>query len=150
MKHKHYDMIVAKANNMDLVTLSKHQATGFWATQNDQGTTDFGDYIEYYLCPPEYTDVCLHWLNGGAVQWAFVGEEGWISYSNTRKVVWASTSVFMGDDIEFRIKPKKVKRFIVVDNGKISTYLYKHIADIKNSYGLRCDSLQIIEIEVEV
>lgn len=66
--HKHLEMIVAKAANMDLVLFIKlgdqWQATGC----HDNQVINIASHYEYFLCLPQHKEECLHWLNGGKIQ----------------------------------------------------------------------------------
>ena len=152
--HKHVEMIKAKADNMDLVVLSQNQKDLTWYQQNDQGTTDFGEFVKYFLCLPQHKEACLHWLNGGEVE--FEDDGKWHSCSDWSKV-WSLTSGFTSSINILRIKPKTEKRWIAtfpwcgVDNYVIP----EHHANedelgefIHKTYGSR--PYQAIEIEVDV
>ncbi len=79
MKNKHYDMIVAKAENMDLVVFVKSEETESggllvgsvthteWSETGERGDQMpcFHSDLDYFLCLPQHKEVCLHWLNGG-------------------------------------------------------------------------------------
>jgi hypothetical protein len=157
MKHKHYDLIVAKAADMNLVVLSQNQKDGSWLVQNDQGTTDFGECINYFLCLPQHKEACLHWLNGGESEHG--GEFGqWNSCEGWNKKWFSTTCGFMRSSHQTRIKPKKEKRWIATfpwagnvfyvtpesfaSEGLLNDYVDMH-------YGKR-DLMLIHEIEVEV
>lgn len=63
MKHKHYDKIVAKAANMDLVVFCRdayHVKEGWFETYNLPIQEEF----DYFLCLPQHKESCLAWLNG--------------------------------------------------------------------------------------
>jgi hypothetical protein len=145
-KHKHYDLIVAKAANMDLVIFSKNESG--WRVSELADIICWPDY-KYFLCLPQHKESCLHWLNGGALQdffegsWTSVGDfegEGWVEADN----------MFMNEEYQLRIKPKKEKRWIVIHNGKLVNELFKFDTDIRMSYLSEYETLQRFEIEVEV
>lgn len=160
MKHKHYDMIVAKAANMDLVVFCKN-AVDEWIYQEYAETdvkfseTGFG----YFLCLPQHKEACLHWLNGGGVQQKPVDDEGcgWVTCADVNKVTWMSWTSFMKDELEFRIKPKKEKRWIGVYGNHVTDGMYP-TKDLCERCVNRSDKFkhtapegwQFIEIEVEV
>ena len=139
MKHKHYDMIVAKAANTELVKFVKH--LGEWiATQTDE----WNIASDYFLCLPKHKEACLHWLNGGDVISANTdARDGSINPYGGK---WSSDCYFMNEFHNLRIKPKKEKRWIVYRNGNVyGEYLsVDSINDDFKSTG------QVIEIEVEV
>lgn len=75
----HHDIIVAKARNMNLVLLA-------FGGENDTGIPEEGDeWFEYgntdgyfptlydsslyFLCLEKHKEMCLYWLDGGALQW---------------------------------------------------------------------------------
>lgn len=66
MKHKYAEMIKAKADNTELVWLG----SGFRVDWVEVGKDfpDFTEATEYFLCLPKHKDACLHWLNGGEVE----------------------------------------------------------------------------------
>lgn len=153
MKHKHYDMICAKAANMDLVKFYKTEE-GMWNfTDLYQKTTQFREDKEYFLCLPKSKETCLHWLNGADVEYK-TQLTPWTSYSPERQ--WSNGSVFMQDDYDFRIKPRKEKRWIGVNIDKNQTTgLFSSAIECEdnlNSIGEIYDNhpWQFIEIEVEV
>jgi hypothetical protein len=66
MKHKHYDKIVAKAANMNLVVFCRdayHVEEGWFETHN----LPIQDEFDYYLCLPQHKEACLAWLNGANI-----------------------------------------------------------------------------------
>ena len=65
-KHKHYEMIVAKAADTELVVFFKCD-TG-WYFDDTSETIKFHSDTDYFLCLPQHKEYCLHWLNGGEVQ----------------------------------------------------------------------------------
>lgn len=143
MKHKHYDMIVAKAANMDLVVFIG--LAGSWVQDEMQNSTScaFSEGADYFLCLPQHKEACLHWLNGGDVIVKDFPDEKY----NERTLLaegfsgWHEATVFMDLPTEIRIKPKKEKRMIVVNGDHVE------FASTERIYP---ESAQIIEIEVEV
>lgn len=113
MKHKHYDMIVAKAANMELVQFVKFGDE--WIVQgcHENAGIAFEENYQYFLCLPQHKESCLHWLNGGEVE--MQSDDIWMPiglYSNRPK--WDRSSVLMQDYTELRIKPRKEKRWIAI------------------------------------
>ncbi|CAM0039504.1 hypothetical protein VPHK435_0005 [Vibrio phage K435] len=157
MKHVHYDKIVAKAANMELVVFCKgvndgcewHEVKRFpnWQTN-----------ASYFLCPLQNKEACLHWLSGGAIE---VKEGGhWETcgpYAGSDQY-WSVRGFLMNDEYEYRIKPKKEKRWIATfpwsgndfyvtpesfaSEGLLNDYVDMH-------YGRR-ELMVTHEIEVEV
>lgn len=73
MKHKHYDKIVAKSANMNLVVFCRdtyHAEEGWFETPN----LPIQDEFDYYLCLPQHREACLTWLNGANINFTF---DGW-------------------------------------------------------------------------
>ena len=108
-KHRHYEMIVAKAADTELVVFFKCD-TG-WYFDDTSETIKFHSDTDYFLCLPQHTDTCLHWLNGGEVQDFF--EDEWCDCGGESG--WSIEHMFMDDEADFRIKPKRVKRVIGVN-----------------------------------
>ena len=162
MKHVHYDKIVAKAANMDLVVFSYCNLDMKWSEDKpSQPGVEFIDSnnTNYFLCLPQHKEACLHWLNGGEVQVDRASGE-WVvidSYKVSALKEWTSTQGFMEESLLFRIKPKKEKRLIGVNvkTGKTtSAYEYDSgdsyaEAEVRLIKGNMSD-WQFIEIEVEV
>lgn len=147
MKHKHYEMIVAKAANMDLIQLYK--AGGVWQETSEQFNMNNGwaffEDSDYFLCMPKHKEACLWWLNGGEVEFEYDGK--WHSCSDWSNV-WCEASGFTCDSNNLRIKPKKEKRWIVW-NEDWDAYHCVFFTNPAGSYSanFKCS---IHEIEVEV
>ena len=141
MKHKHHAMIVAKAENMELVVFAENINTGeWWECSLD---FPFNSQQRFFLCLPQHKEACLHWLNGGDVQ---IMSMKWEKVLSINLYPWEGEHDFMDDSSEFRIKPKKEKRWIVYRNGAVyGEYLSPE--DINNDFK---STGQVIEIEVEV
>lgn len=158
MKHKHYEMIVAKAANMDLTTLIKFGDEWMASAPHTVGETiSFDSRYEYFLCLPQHKEVCLHWLNGGEAQYRIAIDVWTNASNNVSNAAWSSDNLLMDDQVEFRIKPKKEKRWIGVNSKtmKATHDTYKsgvECEDALNGVGEICDGhpWQFIEIEVEV
>ena len=154
MKHKHYDMIVALAENMDLVVFIK--TCGKWKVNNNSHFPPFfcEDEYEYFLCLPQHKEACLHWLNGGEVEFEY--DSKWHSCSYWSRE-WHETSGFTCEDNKLRIKPKKEKRWIGVYNHNVTSQHFDSIETAKSFIRRRdefknCapEAWNFIEIEVEV
>lgn len=137
-------MIVAKAANIDLVVLAKHnenwiEVNGFpeWCMEN------------YFLCLPQHKEACLHWLNGGEVQQKPIDNNHWVTCADVNKVTWMSWTSFMQDKLEFRIKPKKEKRFIAWNSREDAPEKYSYCTLSLAQQAYKDQDVQIIEIEVE-
>lgn len=166
MKHKHYDMIVAKAANMDLVVFVKNvevETGGLlsqsvehidWSETGEIGAQMpcFHEDLDYFLCLPQHKEVCLHWLNGGDAQKVTTTP---IAHLNLGEITeWEEGHIFMNPHVVIRVKPKKEKRWIAVDpsHQQQSTKLFKSEDDLWSYFGGcagNSSGYQFIEIEVE-
>ncbi len=153
MKHKHYDMIVAKAENMDLVALIKSKVANRWEVLGSSFMPSFYEASEYFLCLPQHKEACLHWLNGGKVESLHKDYEP-MELAESGAIDWGVKSTFMKDSIEIRIKPKKEKRWILECNGTLLTtriFTNKYAAKLWIDEFDRADEgVSVVEIEVEV
>lgn len=167
MKHKHYDMIMAKAANMDLVVFCRdtsseshkwdeYVSVGFEGEIPECAIPAFEYGYEYFMCLPQHKEACLHWLNGGIIQDNYEGKfEDCGKYSEAES--WNVCHIMMDDDAEYRIKPRKEKRWVIamVSDGIPSLcgkqlHLSKDLAvEFAQLHG-NCKHLQFIEIEVEL
>ncbi|AUR98220.1 hypothetical protein NVP1248O_06 [Vibrio phage 1.248.O._10N.261.54.F1] len=147
MKHKHYDMIVAKAENMELVVFYKLPCEEWWQSESESTTLPDEDDIEYFLCLPKHKKAVLNTLNGGESQVASISS-GWLSANCGDPVEWGGEWWYMNPNGESRIKPKKEKRWVVVNptGNSVNVNLMKTTPDI-SEYPEGC---QAVEIEVEV
>lgn len=153
MKHKHYEMIVAKAADKRLVLFRKAPTSSKWTELHENSLPD-AESSNYFLCLPQHKETCLHWLNGGESQYLSNGMERWINFGDSTR--WSPTHLFMTNECELRIKPKKEKRWIGVfkdgDLLKNTELSYKTKEQVMgDSYAPKgFDHWQFIEIEVEV
>jgi hypothetical protein len=114
------------------------------------------DNSDYFICLPQHNKngQCLHWLNGGDIQWSDHFHE-WSDKHNYADDLESQEfflgNAFMLDDNKFRIKPRKEKRWIGVNNTTqvTTTGLYLSLDDVMNAT-VRHHEWQFIEIEVEV
>lgn len=65
-KHKKFDLLVAKAEDMSLVTLIRYQE-GLWQKSANTYPPN-NDYTECFLCHQEHLQACLAVLNGGQAE----------------------------------------------------------------------------------
>lgn len=156
MKHKHYDMIVAKAANMDLVIFRKDYQNTPWRRLVGSELPTY-ESKEYFLCLPQHKDACLHWLNGGEVEFFGQFTDDWTEYDPIKS--WGIGSVFMQSDYEFRIKPHKEKRWIAVNTKniehlgglrKVNICSHAFLDKSQAEEYLNLEDSQLIEIEVDV
>lgn len=149
--HKHAEMIKAKVGDMDLEVFFKNpDGCNKWLKiENSCELSGFYEHYEYFLCHPKHSDVCLHWLSGGAVE-VLEGEEWMEALTKDDFGKWQNTHFFMCDDEDARIKPRKEKRWIGYHKYGLTTasaYLSK---DDALSNTIDHENWQFIEIEVEV
>ena len=159
-KHKHYEMIVAKAADTELVVFFKCD-TG-WYFDDTSETIKFHSDTDYFLCLPQHKEYCLHWLNGGEVQdlyndeWTYCAPlSKTINTDSENSLKFSHHHMFMNEEFNFRIKPKKVKRWIGV-YGADTTRIFSSKENCKNyvendAFYKNCapENWQFIEIEVE-
>lgn len=140
MKHKHYDMIVAKAANTELVVFYYTPVNDKWIKKLCQDDMDFEEGVKYFLCLPQHNEngQCLHWLNGGQIKL-----KGGITWSKGTPVEWHLYSPFMSNEYDLSIKPRKEKRWVAIDVNRGDVAMCT-----ENS--VPAPGYQIIEIEVEV
>ncbi len=158
MKHKHYDMIVAKASNMDLIGLIKSKVTNRWEMLDSSCIPSFYEESEYFLCLPQHKEVCLHWLNGGEYQVNQLPPEKMISIEDTIIIGgWSKDHWFMSEAYTFRIKPKKEKVWIGVYGKHVTenhfgskSEVEKHVGESPVYSNCSHSWWQFIEIEIEV
>lgn len=109
MKHKHYDMICAKAANMELIRFTKldDNQGSEWIVQADnvQNSTQFNEQAEYFLCLPRHKEAVLNLLNGGDSQANF--GERWSACNLNEPTEWNPSWWYMNKICKSRIKPRK-------------------------------------------
>lgn len=148
MKHKHHDKIVAKAKNMDLVlfSMSTGHNCGKWSECNRETMPKDNENINYFLCLPQHKKICLYWLNGGDVQ--YKSGDGWVDASKNTSNYWSADNLLMDEFEEFRIKPKKEKRWIAINMSRgVYCELFDSESEARDQHPY---ADQFIEIEVEV
>ena len=157
MKHKNAEMIKAKVDNMELVVFYRLQNEEWWQPESDHATLPDDIDFDYFLCLPQHKEACLHWLNGGSVQYRIALDVWTDAADNESNAAWTPDNLFVDDQVEFRIKPKKEKRVIGVNKDGRTTSHYA--IDDKGCYAVdeiritgkgNPDEWQFIEIEVEV
>ena len=141
MKHANAEMIKAVADDTDLTIFCKGNS-GKWKVACPADIF----YNDSFLCLPQHNEQgqCLHWLNGGDVQINRKGE-GFLDWSRPSRE-WMKEVSFMFDINQFRIKPKKEKRWLTYNKKSdcISSGLMSTVPECKRKGD------QLIEIEVEV
>lgn len=151
--HKHAAMIKAKADNVGLVQFIK--LVNDWEVVNSHGeeVVIFNDHFQYFLCLPQNKEACLHWLNGGDTQYRHGVSQEWDSYGPIK--TWTAGSIFMQENLDIRIKPRKEKRWIALNSfGDVMPVHCKDLESAKQlakykDVGINGE-IQYIEIEIEV
>ena len=134
MKSKYAELFTAKLNDMDLVLFEKHRDWESWtvAKQSDKCFM-VSDNFDYFLCLPQHNEngQCLHWLNTGEIQGLICGE--WMDLHQEDMDMSLPLS-FRCKGNEFRIKPKKEKRWIRINKNDqhVDQMLYKTEEDCKH------------------
>jgi len=147
MKHKHADMIIAKANNMDLVAFIKTNDDGVWRLSLPHGSLpSFRKDNEHFLCQPQHKGACWHWLNGGDVDvFDHCDTDEWSSIAKDYR--WEELHPLMIKVSDIRIKPRKEVRWIAYNKINGNVYgAYKSLVDCETCW----PALPAYEIEVEV
>lgn len=145
-------MIKAKADNTELVVFGRYKSKETeWEEVSYQHLIGHENY-QHFLCLPKHNEngQCLHWLNNGQLEFRRDGEEwqdeperyhGWVDYCG-----------MMNPDVEFRIKPRKEKRWVSVRkiNGEVCQLLFDSKDEAEQINDGRWWSHHEIEIEIEV
>lgn len=151
MKHKHAEMIKAKADDMDLVVFINRGEVGGWIKTNVVMMFNNED-SDFFMCLPKHEKACLHWLNGGEVEFECGG--AWHS-CETWSTSWSGLVCgFMQKDNVIRIKPRKEKRWVIAKPTALaSMYYFGSESDAKDAVKYSTGEFkggQVIEIEIEV
>lgn len=152
MKHPHYKKIVAKAANMDLVVFYRYKNDEWEEAASEMLVWDVK--AEHFLCLPQHKEACLHWLNGGEVQFKRVDgaalnysmvEFGDMSGEESRE--WRAGTIFLSSEHELRIKPKRGRRWILINKSlnRVCSEIYDYKPKSQNGW-----ISHEIEIEFEV
>jgi hypothetical protein len=131
---------------------------GLWACPT------WRDDSDYLLCLQQHNKngQCLHWLNGGEIQWSDHFHE-WSDKDNYADDLTSqeffSGNAFMLDDNKSRIKPRKEKLWLAVKTDKLE-FLggYRKVRICSHAFVNKSDAeeyldlsdSQLIEIEVEI
>lgn len=111
--HKHYEMIMAKAKNMELTVLYAPETDKWVKWVGSKKAIFFTEDDNYFLCHPKHTEACLHWLNGGkvVVMASKFNSSYVLSANDGRK--WDPEHIFMFDNVGFAIEFKKREKWII-------------------------------------
>lgn len=156
MKHKNYEMITAKAADMDLVVFYDADDCG-WILSTFENLTQM-EHCDFFLCLPQHKDACLHWLNGGEIQDYYNGEWTKIKCHDGNPDWNEPDQLFMNEEFHLRIAPSKEKRIIGVNsNTGQTTSAYELDGggnyaedEIRLTKKGPTSEWQFIEIEIEV
>jgi len=143
MKHKHAEMIKAKADNMDLAVLLK-TFNNDWVEFKASSLLIFHESDEYFLCLPKHQEAVLHALNGGDAQFVELGH----SWRDCGTENWSFKGWYMDDSLVSRIKPRKETRWAVYDNGAMGHSTFETKEQLQEYYGI--GNYQPVSFEVEV
>lgn len=146
--HKHAKLIKAKADNMELVLFAMSTGSNYGKlTECNRNTfPKDNENINYFLCLPKHKEACLHWLNGGEIQ--ILDGNSWddcdphLGGDQTWFIDWF---LLMNNGCDFRIKPRKEKRWILINKALNRVYNELYDYQPKNQNGWVSH-----EIEVEV
>lgn len=147
MKHRHHDMICAKAANMDLVLFSKYQHEDSWREGSFEKLLR-GD-AEFFACLPQHKEACLHWLNGGVCQLMLEGQWSVTAVPKHELGNWSRDLIWMKNQA-IRIKPRKQERWIAIRNRDevVHEIAYESLEAAKENLNPIYWSFHEIEIEI--
>ena len=119
--HKHAEMIIHKAVNPELVVFINDNSV--WHILDIEPQWKGGNY---FLCHPNHTEECLHWLNGGDVESYCKDSNQYLTRLQTFKE-WKAESIFMNSDANIRIKqePEYVKVESIYDLNRDEQYYFR-------------------------
>ena len=149
MKHKHYDKIVAKAANMNLVVFCRdayHVKEGWFETSN----LPIQDEFDYFLCLPQHKESCLAWLNGANINFTSDGWSGVVASVKEQEPRFSPDSIFMDEWYNFSIAPRKEKRWIAIckQTRCVRDFLYNTLEEATHSCSPEFYTHHEIEVEV--
>ena len=149
MKHKNAEVIKAKVDNMKLVVFYRLPNEEWWQQDSECEALPDEVEIDYFLCLPQHKEACLHWLNGGEVE-RLTAHHGFLKVGYG--LAWSTCHEFMNEELEFRVKPKKEKRWMIYSERPLSIEIFsdESVCDTVFSSKLPTENKQKIEIEVEV
>ncbi|AUR97986.1 hypothetical protein KNT80_gp73 [Vibrio phage 1.245.O._10N.261.54.C7] len=156
-RHVHADMIIAKAENRDLVQFYKSSGAWYLVSPDERGAV-FYDNVKYFLCLPQHNEACLHWLNGGDAEFEFLpnGSGNYGEMEPLEDYPWVADHLFMDAEINLRIKPKKEKRWIGVYGTHVTEHTFSSKGNLKRYikktpkwHYTALEAWQFIEVEVE-
>ena len=145
MRHKHYDLIISKAANMDLVAFCEHKENEWIECLED--FIDMHPSCNYFLCLPKYRDACRNWLSGGTSQYLSNTTNLWINFGGSK--LWILTHLFMTNECEIRINPTKEKRWIAISklDMNVMNDVFESVELAKEYCGNGKFSIHEIEVE---
>ena len=145
-------MVMAKANNESLIVFIKiecpEDSGDFWRESKFSELVSVSN--DFFLCLPQHKEACLHWLNGGEVQYRIELYDWTDGSKNVSNSAWSIDNMFMLEQVELRIKPKKVKKYIGIYEGYKTTRVFDSEDDVDTFMMLiGVESYKVFEIEVE-
>lgn len=143
--HNHAEIVKTKADNMELVLFAQSkggETYGKWTECNKDTLPKNSEFCNYFLCLPKFKDQCSDWLNGIEVEYKViqsVPNNEWYDLSAYNDGDWSIGHAFMSDMYEFRVKPRKEKRWIAVKRN-----------DEQQVYAVTFDSLEQAQYDLNV
>ncbi|MGD1524538.1 hypothetical protein [Vibrio owensii] len=98
-KHKKYEMLLAKAENMDLIILLKYQGMPFWEKSPNSYPPN-NDYTEAFLCLSHHQEACKMALNGSQIE-IRENDGEWVAVKLEGK--WMPEGWYMQEKFESRL-----------------------------------------------
>lgn len=154
-KHKHAEMIKAKADNIGLVVFVNDDIGGELKWREMVNSFPISPNHEYFLCLPQHKEACFHWLNDGEIEFNSEFSDGLTEYEPIK--AWGIGSIFMQDDYQIRIKPQKEKLWIAVrkdsyerlgGNRKVRVCSHAFVSKYDAEEYLNLNDSVLVEIEV--
>ncbi len=164
--YKNSEIIKALAENKHLVLFSndfyKKETEDYsaWGVVERPSLVILDESKDLFLCLPQHNEngQCLHWLNGGEL---YINNGKGLGEGNYTLSIKRNNPLadFIGHpEYQFRIKPKKEKRWIgCYPSAKVTPISFASIDEVKNyvsknSLYTHCapEAWEFIEIEVEV
>lgn len=108
---------------------------------------------EYFACLPKHNEngQCLHWLNEGEIQ--VMDDNSWDDCGphQGRDQSWSVDGFLMIDHLKYRIKPRKEKRWVAIDErGMAVPTLIEDEDLLENAKKSLMHNYSFHQIEIEV
>lgn len=154
--HVHAEKIKVKADNMNLIMFEQSKGGdtyGKWVECNKDTLPKNSEFCYYFLCLPQHnkSGQCLHWLNGGKTQleYTHASYPVWNDIDNDA-TDWSTGHVFMDESLKIRIKPRKEKRYLMVNKNGACTNHFSTKERALDCIAPADNRWQLVEIEVDV